>query len=151
MTRRTSIVAAFVESAPDQLDDGVIYVSLRFNTAIHKCLCSCGLEVVTPLSSAAWQLTRRGDAISLYPSIGNWSFRCQSHYWIKNNRVIWAEKWSRTKIERSRARDIRDLAAHFAPVVATDTNVAATSAAPDQRRLTRWWSRFVNWWSQLDK
>jgi hypothetical protein len=41
----------------------------------------------------------------LHPSIGNWSFACQSHYWIRNNRVEWAPKWSREQIERGRWHD----------------------------------------------
>ena len=30
-----------------------------------------------------------GRTISLNPSIGNWSYPCRSHYWIKGNRVVW--------------------------------------------------------------
>jgi hypothetical protein len=46
-----------------------------------------------------------GKTVSLDPSIGNWSFPCQSHYWIRNNRIKWAPKWSREQIERGRTHD----------------------------------------------
>ncbi len=39
------------------------------------------------------------------PSVGNWSFPCQSHYWIKNDRIEWAPKWSKERIERGRTED----------------------------------------------
>lgn len=87
------LVHKFVKSAPDTLEDGVIYVSVEYASAMHKCCCGCGHEVVTPFSPTDWQLTFDGRSISLYPSIGNWSFKCQSHYWIRNNRVEWCPKW----------------------------------------------------------
>ena len=48
-----------------------------------------------------------GETISLDPSIGNWNFRCQSHYWIRRNRAIWAPRWSRKEIDAARAHDRR--------------------------------------------
>ncbi len=87
---------------PDHLEDGVLYISMEYATAIHKCCCGCGNEVVTPLSPTDWKLTFDGETISLYPSIGNWNFKCQSHYWIKNDEVEWAPKWTRGQIERGR-------------------------------------------------
>jgi len=104
----TSISPRFVKSAPNPLEPGVLYVSEKYATALHLCCCGCGQEVVTPLSPAEWQLRRRGSAVSLYPSIGNWSFPCKSHYWIKQNEVIWAELMSDAQIARVRERDQRD-------------------------------------------
>jgi hypothetical protein len=95
----------FVEHVPEHLEDGVVYVSISFATAVHKCACGCGQEVVTPLSPTDWTLAFDGESISLDPSIGNWSFPCQSHYWIRNDRVKWAPKWSDEEIEGGRARD----------------------------------------------
>lgn len=79
----------FVEFIPDDLADGVIYVSLTYAVAIHKCCCGCNCDIVTPLSPHGWQLMFDGDSVSLHPSIGNWQFKCKSHYWITNNRVRW--------------------------------------------------------------
>ncbi len=89
----------FVKTIPEQLKDGVIYVSINYATVIHKCCCGCGNQVVTPLSPTDWKLTFDGKTISLSPSIGNWSFPCQSHYWITNDEVRWATKWSRQQIK----------------------------------------------------
>ena len=95
----------FVELIPDQLENGIIYVSLIYCTAIHKCCCGCQEEVVTPLSPTDWKLIFDGKSISLYPSIGNWNFPCKSHYWINNNRVEWARKWSKEEINTGRHQD----------------------------------------------
>ena len=82
---------AFVDVVPevDLMEHGVVYVSMAYATAIHKCACGCGQQAVTPLSPEEWSLTYNGEAISLRPSIGNWGMACKSHYWIRDNRVIW--------------------------------------------------------------
>lgn len=85
------------------LEEGVIYISIPYSTASHKCACGCGLIVVTPLSEAYWDLIYNRDGISLNPSIGNWSFPCESHYWIRRNEVHIAPKWSKERIAAARA------------------------------------------------
>lgn len=97
----------FVEFIPTQneMEDGVIYVSLEYDTAVHNCICGCGQKVVTPLSPTDWKLTYNGESVSLYPSIGNWNFECQSHYWIKNGKIVHAEPWSEAQIESNRKND----------------------------------------------
>jgi hypothetical protein len=95
----------FVEHLPDELTDGIIYISIPYATVAHKCCCGCGHEVVTPLSPTDWELTFDGRTVSLDPSIGNWSFPCQSHYWIIRNTVRWSRPWSQKEIEKGRARD----------------------------------------------
>ncbi len=87
----------FVEFIPKFPEEGILYISLRFCTVVHKCACGCGNKVVTPLSPNDWKLIFNGDAISLYPSIGNWSFECKSHYWIAENTVKWARRWNENK------------------------------------------------------
>jgi len=71
----------------------------------HKCCCGCGNEVITPLSPTGWKLVFDGQSISLVPSIGNWSFACQSHYFIRENKVIWAARWSKEEIDAGREHD----------------------------------------------
>ena len=100
----TSVRHEFVEHIPDELDDGVLYVSIRFGTVVHRCACGCGQEVVTPLGPAEWRLTYDGRSVSLAPSIGNWSFSCQSHYWIEAGRVRWARGFSEDEVGRSDER-----------------------------------------------
>lgn len=101
----------FVDFIPERLDQGVIYISKRYATAAHLCCCGCGVEVVTPLNPAKWRLTEKGGKVSLYPSVGNWSFPCQSHYWIDDNRVRWAASMAPEVIAAVKARDQRDAAA----------------------------------------
>lgn len=107
--KQSSIVPRFVEFIPTHLEDGVLYISQEYKTAIHKCCCGCGQEVVTPLSAAQWQVTVTKDKVSLNPSIGNWNFECKSHYWIKHNRVSWSYAFTEREIQQVQARDIRDL------------------------------------------
>lgn len=102
----TTVRHEFVEHVPDHIEDGVIYISIPFTTAVHRCACGCGQEVVTPLSPTDWKLTFDGQSISLYPSIGNWAFRCRSHYWIVNDQVQWAGAWSECQVEAGRAQDL---------------------------------------------
>ena len=63
----------FVDVIPDELEAGVLYVSMVYAASMHKCACGCGRDVVTPLSPTDWQLHFDGKNISLYPSIGNCS------------------------------------------------------------------------------
>ncbi len=90
----------FVTNIPDQLEDGVLYISIEYCTAIHKCICGCGNEVVTPFSPTDWSLTFNGKTISLNPSIGNWNFECKSHYWIKNSKIEFARTRQEEEIKR---------------------------------------------------
>jgi hypothetical protein len=100
----------FVESLPDQLSEGVLYISERFRLCSHKCCCGCGEQVVTPLSPAEWKLTREGALVSLWPSIGNWDYACRSHYFVRRNQVVEALPMTERQIARVHQRDAGDLA-----------------------------------------
>lgn len=95
----------FVESIPETLDPGVLYVSMTLANSIHLCACGCGQEVVTPLSPTDWKLCFDGENVTLDPSIGNWSFPCRSHYWIRGGKVRWSESWSADEIADGRSHD----------------------------------------------
>jgi hypothetical protein len=79
----------FVEFIPEKLEQGVLYVSLKYEVAIHLCACGCGIQTVTPLGTSGWTFFYDGKA-SLHPSIGNQQFPCGSHYWIEADTVRWA-------------------------------------------------------------
>lgn len=111
--RVNSLTHEFVEFVPVEIQEGRLYISILYATATHKCFCGCGKEVVTPLSPTDWKLIFDGQSVSLDPSIGNWSFDCRSHYWIKRNRVIWAETWSQERVESGRAYDRHRKMAHY--------------------------------------
>lgn len=116
MKRVASLNPVFVEFIPEELRDGELYITIAYATAVHRCCCGCGTEVVTPFSPTDWSLIFEGVSVSLEPSIGNWSFPCRSHYWISRNRVIWAEAWSDRRIALGRAADRTAKDAHFSLV-----------------------------------
>ena len=103
--KRSTFAFRFAEFIPKQLDEGVLYVSMTYATASHRCFCGCGMKVVTPLSPTDWRLVFNGDAVSLEPSIGNWSYPCRSHYILRNNRILWSGPMSPTEINSIRDRD----------------------------------------------
>ena len=128
----------FVEFIPEKLKERTLYISRTYGTAVHKCCCGCGREVVTPLSPTAWQLTYDGKSVSLYPSIGSWSLPCQSHYIISENRVVWAGKWTDEQIARGRAQEARAREEYYAST--QNTGVQGTDRPKESlwQKLKRW-------------
>jgi hypothetical protein len=98
-----------VELAPRVLQPGRLYISEKYRAAVHLCCCGCGEKVMTPLSPAEWQVEIKEGRASLRPSIGNWSMACQSHYWIRDNRVVWSGQMSKRQTRAVFERDQRDL------------------------------------------
>ncbi|HEY8948348.1 MAG TPA: DUF6527 family protein [Rhizomicrobium sp.] len=135
-----AIVHEFVEFIPDKLAPDTVYVSIEFATAVHSCFCGCGTKVVTPINPTGWHLQFDGDTISLWPSVGNWNFRCQSHYWVRNDRVVWALPMSRAEIERGRTRDRQLRNQYFG----NSPEAAIPPAAPKNKRSTML-SRLFSW------
>lgn len=111
-------------------------------TVAHRCPCGCGREVVTPLSPTDWRLTFDGRAISLEPSVGNWSFPCRSHYFIRSGHVRWAGDMRESDIEFGRARDRSAKEQYYSSGPSLSATSAAwhESAAPDDHieRPTLW-------------
>lgn len=103
----------FVEFIPSTLEDGMLYISIEYKTAVHKCVCGCGNKVVTPLTPNDWEFTFNGKTISLSPSIGNWSFECKSHYYIIRNNIRVERRWSNREIEVGRKEDLKKKQKYF--------------------------------------
>jgi hypothetical protein len=150
--RQATLKPDFVEFIPEVLEDGILYVSQKYKTATHRCCCGCGEEVVTPLGPTDWSLQVTGGAVTLHPSIGNWSFACRSHYWIRGGKVVWAGSMSKEKIEYGRARDQRMRDAYFAeanrqkeaPAVRPQSQ--PTEMQPQQPDwIDSTWSAFKKW------
>lgn len=139
----------FIEFIPDNLEQGTIYISIRFATASHLCCCGCGNKVVTPIRPTDWKLIFDGKTVSLDPSIGNWSFACQSHYFIRNDRIKWAPKWSREQIERGRTHDNYAKERYFSPSDVLDEAPIQDDAAKVESRKTKKgiWHVVKNWFS----
>lgn len=92
--RRETYVTRFVDRAPmqDMMEEGVLYVLPHYGCALHKCMCGCGELISTPLDKKhGWSWTFDGQNVSLDPSIGNFSYPCKSHYFLKNGKVEWCK------------------------------------------------------------
>lgn len=77
---------------PETLEHGILYVSKKFELAIHLCACGCGIETVTPFHTTGSESNRGwawDDSGTLTPSIGNNKFPCRSHYYVTETRIIW--------------------------------------------------------------
>lgn len=103
----------FVEFIPSDIEEDVLYISIEYDIAKHKCPCGCGDEIVTTLSPARWKLTYDGETVSLYPSIGNWTHACKSHYFITNDKVVWAGNYTQNQINNVLKSDETELHNHL--------------------------------------
>ncbi len=102
MTRPSTYGHEFVEFIPEELAEAILYISIEYSTASHLCMCGCGRKIVTPLAPGRWSIVFDGETVSLRPSIGNWSYPCQSHYWLRRGRVEWAPTWTADEIASGR-------------------------------------------------
>ena len=142
MSRISQLEHRFVHFIPEVIEEGVLYISTEFATTVHKCCCGCGEEVVAVLSPTDWSLQFNGESVSLDPSIGNWSFKCRSHYWIRRNRVLWARAWTPDEIKRGRAFDEQRKQRHFSGQSAEDADFdpdTDSPISPDESAPRRFW------------
>lgn len=142
MIRHTFLEPEFVDHIPDNTVPGRLYVSMVHATAIHRCCCGCGEEVVTPLSPTDWRLEFDGVNLSIWPSIGNWQSSCQSHYVVREGRVIEAPPLPRAEIEAEWARDKLAKAAHYASIASSEPEPEA-KARGIRTRIALLWRRLT--------
>ena len=84
--RTEYIEPVYVETIPDKMEQGKIYISKKYQTSIHLCLCGCGEQTVLPLDSSMWILDDSNGKVTLMPSILQRG-GCKSHYIITNGRA----------------------------------------------------------------
>lgn len=93
MRTETLVVKECVHIDEKPLQEGILYVSRRFELAIHLCACGCKVETVTPIRTVAgvpgWDLKEDPNGPTLHPSIGNQNFECKSHYWVRDGKIVW--------------------------------------------------------------
>jgi len=135
--RQTALVPEFVDTVPDALQEGTLYISIRFRTASHLCACGCGTTVVTPIKPAKWRLTYDGKTVSLYPSIGSWQIRCRSHYWIRKNKIVWARPFDDQEIEEVLLKDAADLHRYYGAQIEPEPTAYTDKAIGKQRRRSK--------------
>lgn len=144
--KQSSFEHVFTDTVPPgpELEEGKLYISIKYRTATHLCACGCGNKVVTPIRPPKWHLYFDGSSVSLWPSIGRWQLPCRSHYWIENGKVRWSKPWTDEQIEEGRIRDAEDLQRYYnrrnrQPGSATTSSEEAPEPKPGL--LARFWSR----------
>lgn len=87
----TELALVECKEIPAELEAGKLYVSKVYKVAVHLCACGCGGKTVTPITQGEWSLTENNGAITLRPSIGNWSGEnpYHAHYYITDNKIQW--------------------------------------------------------------
>lgn len=135
------LIHEFVESFPDPLVPGVLYISLDYDTTAHLCACGCVQRVILPLFPTAWRFTYDGVAVSMSPSVGNWSFPCQSHYWIERGRIRWSTSWTSAQVQAGRDRTLRE---RTGKPSSEDTSVSTSPTRP-------WWARAWHWFRNASR
>ena len=87
----------FVDVLPefDTIKAGEIWISHKHRTVNLRCPCGCGDLTVLSLHPSRWHVHFDGKSVSLDGPTGGsvWAYSgCGSHYLIRNNAVIWAER-----------------------------------------------------------
>lgn len=65
----------------EEMEQGKIYISEKYETSNHLCLCGCGEQTVLPLKNDGWALYNTNGKITITPSILQRN-GCKSHYII---------------------------------------------------------------------
>lgn len=149
--RLHQITPELVELAPRELQAGRLYISSKYRAAVHLCCCGCGEKVVTPLSPAEWHAKVSNGRATLSPSVGNGAMACRSHYFIRDNRVIWCDPLTAKETKAVFARDQRALhALHSKPDQdAFHTHDASPSTELPELQRSGWWARLRAIWRWL--
>lgn len=116
----------FVDTIPQDLNPGVLYISVHHRTASHMCPCGCQNRVVTPLRPERWHLKYDGETVSLNPSIGNWGLPCKSHYWVTRDAIVWSHLMSKKEIEGIRNDEKRRVTRYYT-----------------KKTRKHWWQKFM--------
>lgn len=95
--RPVKLKLSIVPSMKDlpQIDPKCLYVVGRprqYKWAILACPCGCGERVdicLMPSAAPRWEIFMTRGKATLCPSIWIPSDRCGSHFWIRENRIIW--------------------------------------------------------------
>ena len=84
-----------VDDIPDQIAPGTLYLIGEDNdywAVSMRCPCGCGDTITLNLIGPhpVWKIkTKQRGKLSLYPSVHRLT-GCRSHYWVRNNALIWA-------------------------------------------------------------
>lgn len=91
------LVLELPKSAKD-MKQGVLYLKQNKEDgtyeSFHLCPCGCGEPVYLQYGGKGWdlKLNMEGDelkSVTINPSVGCFDFPCKSHYFIRDNKIIW--------------------------------------------------------------
>ena len=99
-----------VEDTPEEVAAGIVYLvgdGEKPWYAVLKCPCSCSQTIslsLVPGDSPRWRaILHKNGTLTLHPSI--WRTKgCQSHFFIRRGRIIWARARIDVVPARRRAR-----------------------------------------------
>lgn len=88
-----------MKKLPSSLGNDLFIVGAKsgYKWAILSCPCGCGERIdicLMPSSNPRWELSLRKKRASLTPSIWVPAERCGSHFWIRDNRIVWYGRYS---------------------------------------------------------
>lgn len=138
----------FVEFIPEELVESTLYISIKYKTMAHLCLCGCKSKIVTPLSPTGWNFAYDGRTITVRPSVGNWQLACRSHYIISRSQVIWCDNWSDDEIEYVYDHDQQEKSDYYNVKHTSSLNNPGVSKTPSVKKYkgkkqSKWWQRNV--------
>ena len=141
----------FVHFMPKEIQSGILYISPEFRAVIHRCACGCGEKIHTPLSPTNWKMTYDGKSVTLNPSVGNWSYECRSHYWIRNNKVVWAENWSDYEVNLNRKLQQERTSEYYTPKKALsqikERSTDKYDSNDSSKAKSRLWNKIKLWFN----
>jgi Family of unknown function (DUF6527) len=81
------------EELPNKLGAAIYIVRNETpNWAVLDCPCRCGERIdvnLMPARRPAWQLFTKHGKATPHPSFWMPSGKCGSHFWVRDNRIIW--------------------------------------------------------------
>ena len=98
--RIDEIKPVLVMELPKSVNDmkhGILYLKHNEDDtyeSFHLCPCGCGEPVYLQYGGKGWNITlsingRELKSVTISPSVGCFDFPCKSHYFIRENKIIW--------------------------------------------------------------
>ena len=78
-----------------ETDHGELMIGQDKKVIRFLCPCGCGKEIFLTTKEYSdtpgrnWTIKVEDGKVTLHPSINAWRLPCKSHYWIRENRIIW--------------------------------------------------------------
>lgn len=95
MAKTTELKPEFILTMPEEIKEGILYISMEYGASEHRCPCGCGESTYLPFNTETvdnpheWKLTNNNNLITLEPSVGSFQIACKSHYYIRENKIVW--------------------------------------------------------------